>query len=118
MSSKNGVPAGDGSLDSLVRIRRAMAQKGWQSEDRLTMEGWGKNVGYSIWFSRWNWHGKRLYGNKACYHASGYVSEGIEKIVERAAEKAKLAWRAFPSFPPDQLANGKLRESVFNPNKE
>ena len=93
-----------------------MAQKGWQSEDRLTMDGWGKNVGYSIWFSRWTWHGKRLLGNKACYHASGYVSEGIENNVVRAAEKAKLAWRAFPNFPPDQLANGKLRESVFNPN--
>lgn len=100
-------------LSKLVRIRRAMALRGWQSEDRLSTQGWGDNVGYTIWFSRWNWHGNNLLGNSATYWASGYVSEGILQIVEKAASRAKLAWRAFSDFPPEQLSNGKLRESVF-----
>lgn len=116
--NKSDVGAGRGSVDRFVRLRIEMAEKGWHTEDRLTTEGWGNTVGYSIWFSRWDWHGKRLHGNRACYHAHGYVSDGVDKIVERAAGLAKSAWEIFPSFPPDQLADGSLRESVFKPNDQ
>jgi len=44
-----------------MHIRAAMAAEGWQSQDRITKQGWGgETYGYQIWFSRWDWHGKRV----------------------------------------------------------
>jgi hypothetical protein len=94
-----------------MQIRQSMAAKGWASEDRLTKQGWGDKVGYSIWFSRYDWHGKRalvLVGNKACYHAHTSDLSRIDEAVARAADRADTAWEHFPDRPPEQGADGSL----------
>lgn len=94
-------------------IRKEMANLGWQSTDRMTKEGWGDKVGYSIWFERWDWHEHKLLGNKACYHSHGYVFDGVDRIVHRASEIAKRAWTMDSEFPPDQLIHGELQEGLM-----
>ncbi|KVP39843.1 hypothetical protein [Burkholderia ubonensis] len=43
----------------LLELRVAMAAEGWLSQDMVSPEGWSEEPGYSIWFKRYDWHGKR-----------------------------------------------------------
>jgi len=104
-SSKPQVAAGGDSLDRLVRLRLAMWAEGWTSEDQLTTNGWGSGLGYSIWFNRWDWHGKRLTAFRATYHAHGLARDGILSVAEKAAALAREAWERFPDEPPNQMAH-------------
>jgi hypothetical protein len=82
-----------------------MWAEGWTSEDQLTTNGWGSGLGYSIWFNRWDWHGKKLTAFRATYHAHGLASEGIMRVAEKAASLAREAWAKFPDEPPNQMAH-------------
>lgn len=95
-------------MDEAQRIRIEMANEGWHSNDRISDMGWGSTFGYSIWFERWDWHGKRLHGNKACYHAHRAGLSHIPETVKQAADLAKRAWAEFPDDPPRMWANGTL----------
>ena len=91
-----------------MQIRLEMTELGWYSEDRLTDMGWrGGKFGYSIWFSRWNWHGQRT--DKATYHAHTADLDAIDETVEKAANLAKKAWDEFPTKAPHQLMPDELR---------
>ena len=91
-----------------MQIRLEMTKLGWYSDDRLTDMGWGGDVfGYSIWFSRWNWHGKKT--DKATYHAHTKDLDKIDEVVEKAANLAKKAWAEFPAKAPRQLLSDELK---------
>lgn len=47
----NHVPNFNG--DDFFEVRKLMAAKGWESQDRITQSGWGEKVGFSIWFKKW-----------------------------------------------------------------
>lgn len=99
--------------DEIMQIRREMASEGWHSEDRITDQGWGDKgkFGYSVWFTRWDWHGKqliRITGNKACYHASTSDLDCMWEAVLMAAKIARRAYAEFPDIPPRQGADGTL----------
>jgi hypothetical protein len=99
-----------------MQTRQQMAEKGWSSEDRLTSQGWGDKIGFSIWFSRYDWHGKRtlpLVGSKACYHAHTGDLAKIDEAVSRAAARANDAWEQFKDVPPEQGPDGELTPSRF-----
>jgi len=90
-----------------------MADKGWNSEDRITYLGWGdKGPGYSIWFERWNWHNKERC-DKQCFHAHTPDLDKIPETVQKAADLALQAWEEYPNCPPVQGGDGKLQ-----PNSE
>jgi hypothetical protein len=91
-----------------MQIRLEMTELGWYSEDRLTEMGWGDKFGYSIWFSRWDWHGMQAI-DKATYHAHTSDLDAIDEVVKKAATLAKKAWAEFPDEPPDQLMPDELR---------
>ena len=75
-------------------LRAAMQAEGWNSHDRLTDMGWGKgNVGYSIWFERWDWHGRHV--DSIVFHAH---TSDISRITEATAHAASLARRAWQDF--------------------
>ena len=62
--------------DELIALRKQMAAEGWLSKDDLTTFGWKEGFGYSVWFERWDWHGKPLHGNYLLSRTStrhGYV---------------------------------------------
>ena len=104
-------------MKSAIEIRLYMASLGWNSDDRLTSTGWGKDengnpkFGYSIWFERWNWHGKQCAANK--YHAHTDNLSKIDQITQIAADIALKAWANFtePGWQPNQLADGTLVEN-------
>lgn len=92
-------------------IRLAMAKLGWRSEDKLTDQGWGGKFGYSIWFERYDWHGKRTLvqvGSAACYHAHSSNLDDVAATVQRAADLAIKAWNDFPECPPSQGLGNEL----------
>lgn len=78
-------------------LRAAMKEEGWNSHDRLTDMGWGKgNVGYSVWFERWNWHGRHV--DSIVFHAH---TNDLSRIAEATAHAASLARRAWVKFDRD-----------------
>lgn len=92
------------SSDAML-LRTQMAAEGWESEDRLTRVGWGATPGYSIWFRRADWHGKRalvLTGDFAKYHAHIPDPARAGEAVHAAAALARRAWTEFPDCPPRQ----------------
>src|SRR5438132_13335712 len=92
-------------VESLMDIRLAMAAEGWSSEDKLSDQGWGDKMGYSIWFRRYDWHGKRamvLTGNAATYHAHTPDPALAADAATKAAALARRAWSEFPDCPPTQ----------------
>lgn len=111
-SASPQVPKAGDSLDGLVRLRLEMWAEGWESDDKLTTQGWGSGLGYSIWFTRWDWHGKKLPAFRASYHAHGLVSDGIMPVAEKAAALAREAWAKFPDEPPNQLPGYSLANGL------
>jgi len=112
---QTGVAAGGHYVDRLVRLRLEMWEEGWESDDKLTTQGWGSGLGYSIWFTRWDWHGKNLTAFRATYHAHGLVADGIMPVAEKAASLAREAWAKFPEEPPNQLPGYILANDLRQP---
>lgn len=94
----------------LMSLRLQMHAEGWASEDRLTKQGWGGEApGYSIWFQRGDWHGKRamaLVGTFATYHGHTKDPGKAFEAAMRAATLARKAWREHPDCPPGQGLEG------------
>lgn len=96
------------SRDDTMAIRRQMAAEGWHSHDRLTTLGWGNGFGYSIWFHRWEWHGRRVDYAAASYHASTADPSKALSAVKEAARIARQALHDYPEYPPGQGPKGVL----------
>lgn len=95
----------------VMALRAEMTAEGWESEDRISRQGWGDKTGYSIWFKRPDWHGKSAFvltGNRAVYHAHTSDPGQALKAVQEAAEIARRAWRDFLDCPPGQGLKGEL----------
>lgn len=97
--------APDGEPADLMSLRVQMVSEGWSSEDNLTHAGWVGGAGYSIWFKRYDWHGKRamaLTGTAATYHAHTPDPTRAFEVAKKAAQLARRAWAEFPDCPPSQ----------------
>lgn len=82
------------SDSEVFALRAAMQAEGWNSHDRLTDMGWGKGkVGYSIWFERWDWHGRHV--DRVTFHAHTDDLSRIGAVVQHAANLARRAWAEF-----------------------
>lgn len=78
-------------------LRIAMRAEGWNSTDRLTDMGWGKgNAGYSVWFERWDWHGRHV--DSITLHAH---TNDLSRIAEATGHAAALAREAWAKFDHD-----------------
>jgi len=101
--------------DRVMDLRAEMMAEGWSSCDRVTQQGWGPTPGYSVWFERWDWHGRRtllLIGNKAVYHAHRPSLDQIFDAVLEASDRARRAWTDFPDCPPSQGGRNELIEQT------
>jgi len=91
---------------SAAQVRAYMARLGWHSDDRISPLGWGCDefgkpvFGYSIWFTRWDWHGvhcdKRTFGDMV----QSVEPERIDEVVRQAAETALRTWDIFVDILP------------------
>lgn len=79
--------------DAVMALRMEMLREGWESDDRLTHLGWGDRPGYSIWFGRWNWHGRRC--DKVVFHAHTQDLGHVLRAAQHAAGLARQAWATF-----------------------
>ena len=97
--------------DDVMALRAEMTAEGWDSEDRITRMGWADGPGYSIWFRRSDWHGKRalvLTGHFAVYHAHVADPAKALEAVRTEAALARRAWTGYPDCPPQQGSAGAL----------
>lgn len=103
-----------------MNTRIEMAKLGWNSEDRLSDMGWAGGTGYTVWFERWNWHGRLI--DRVSYSASALPgpegcpsAQDIQDAVERAANLAKQAWAEYtePGCAPRVSSAGKLIADPF-----
>lgn len=106
------------SMNEIYQIRLEMKELGWESNDQLSTLGWQNGYGYSIWFERYDWHGKStssITGNHVCFHEHEKDGSDYEKVLEavkKCADKAKQAWIDFPCSIPHQYADG-IREAIM-----
>lgn len=111
-------------MNDIYKIRLEMKKLGWESEDKLSPTGWSDGYGYSIWFKRYDWHGKNaasITGHDVCFHEHEKDGSEYDKVlatVIACAEKAKKAWLDFPDSIPHQYANGIRQATMFVPFAE
>lgn len=98
-------------LETALDIRREMAKHGWESEDDLTVFGWGDTPGYSIWFGRYEWAGlglRELGGIKIVFHCHVPDLNSAEDAVRAAAMRCIEAHEKFPDQLPYQDSDGRV----------
>jgi hypothetical protein len=106
-------------MDELMRLQLEMTSLGWDVETKISNEGWGDSVGYSIWFRRGDWHGKLTYtiiGDDVVFmgtYANAADYNGVLRMVKRIVERAKKAWNDFPDSIPCQNVKGEVKQAVM-----
>lgn len=99
-----------------MQIRLQMAELGWHSKDRLSDLGWGDKVGYSIWFTTHEWHGRNTYaltGHEVCFHRHTNNLDDIDGITKLCAEQALKAYEEYIDCIPFQDARGKTEKDIL-----
>lgn len=100
------------NITTSMEIRLYMKDKGWDSKDTISKIGWGDEYGYSIWFERSDWHGRRTFaltGSRVSfhYHTDNLDEDNINFIVKTCALQALKAYDDFPNSIPCMNAKGK-----------
>lgn len=112
------VRTGPAGMPSAWGVRLAMASRGWISSTRLATGGDPREPFFQIWFSRWDWHGRRC--DKVTMH-SGCPAPLVDRsgtlgklggAVRRAAARALDAWEKFPDSIPQQDGAGFREEPI------
>lgn len=101
---------------SAIQIRLKMKKLGWDSHDRINKGGWINGHAYSIWFERYDWHGRRtilLTGRSVIFsnHTNDYGE--IDEATRLCAEKALKAYDEFTDSIPYVNANGETVEDII-----
>jgi hypothetical protein len=99
-----------------IEIRLIMKDQGWTSEDRLSDMGWDKKFGYSIWFRRWDWHGRNtlaVTGHEVCFHRSTDDLNQIDYITKICAEQCLKAYDDYTDCIPHQNAYNKTAKDIM-----
>jgi hypothetical protein len=106
-----------GNLNAM-EIRLKMKEQGWDSKDQISESGWKYGYGYSIWFERWDWHGRNtlmLTGHQVCFHRHTNDLNRIDETARLSAEQALSAYNEFTKSVPHLNANGEISEDlIFN----
>ncbi|WP_061342320.1 hypothetical protein [Clostridium botulinum] len=99
-----------------IEIRLIMKEQGWNSEDRLSDVGWGGKVGYSIWFRRYNWHGRNtisLTGHGVCFHRHTSNLGQIDHITRICAEQCLKAYKDYTDCIPYQNVYNETTKDIM-----
>ena len=95
-------------MNNIHRLKMRLANEGWEVEDKITSQGWGDSLGYSVWAKRWDWHGKMVdvQFNRHVSDANNEVE--IEKALEELLSLTRKAWNEFPDSVPEERKKGFL----------
>ena len=85
-----------------------LVNEGWTVEDKITSQGWGDSIGYSVWAKRWDWHGREI-DVQFNRHVSNAENEAeIEKVLQELLSLTREAWNEFPDSVPEECGKGTL----------
>ncbi|AKA44359.1 hypothetical protein [Paenibacillus polymyxa] len=99
-----------------MEIRLKMQELGWDSKDQIAEGGWINGHVYSIWFERYNWHGRRtlaITGRHVCFHRHTNDVGMIDTVTRLCAEQALKAYKDFPDTIPCIDADGETVKDVI-----
>lgn len=95
-------------MDNIHRLKMQLANEGWQVEDKITSNGWGDSIGYSVWAKRWDWHGRAI-DVQFNRHVSNAGNETeVEKALQELLFITREAWNKFPDSVPEECGKGIL----------
>lgn len=95
-------------MDNIHRLKMQLANEGWQVEDKITSNGWGDSIGYSVWVKRWDWHGRAI-DVQFNRHVSNAENEAeVENALKELLSLTREAWRKFPDSVPEECGKGTL----------
>lgn len=95
-------------MDNIHRVKMQLANEGWQVEDKITSNGWGDSIGYSVWAKRWDWHGRAM-DVQFNRHVSNAENEAeVENALKELLSLTREAWRKFPDSVPEECGKGIL----------
>lgn len=107
--------------NEILKLKIDLVKMGWQIEERTGTDGWSDGkIGYTIWISRPDWHGKDIYSltaqpemylHELCDDATN--EETMLKTVKDLKTLAEKAWNEFPNSIPVQNAYGELVDEVL-----
>ena len=95
-------------MDNIHRLKMQLANEGWQVEDRITSDGWGDSIGYSVWAKRWDWHGRAIDVQFNRHVSSAENEAEVEKALHELLSITREAWRKFPDSVPEECGKGTL----------
>ncbi|QDX91028.1 hypothetical protein EEL30_00190 (plasmid) [Brevibacillus laterosporus] len=104
------------SSKSALEIRLIMKEQGWDSRDTLCTTGWKNGYVYSVWFERYDWHGRNtlgLTGHHVCFHKHTNNLKSIDEITKCCAEQALKAFEEYLDCVPFQNANGETAKDIM-----
>lgn len=99
-----------------IEIRLIMKDLGWTSRDCLSKYGWVNGYGYSIWFERNDWHGRKAFaltGHNVCFHEHTNDLDEINHITKVCAERSLKAYEEFTDCIPFQNAKNKIAKDIM-----
>lgn len=105
-------------MDECYLIKLDLASKGWDIEERITKEGFGSHLGYSVYITRYDWHGKftpSITGKPVTMHEhTDKMSQiAINRTLRRLERKAQEAFDKFKDSVPCMDENGNLVEDIM-----
>lgn len=99
-----------------IDIRLLMKDKGWESRDMLSTNGWINGYGYSIWFERYDWHERNAFGltgHQVCFHRHTNNLSEIDNITKICAEQALKAYEDYTDCIPFQNAYNEIAKDIM-----
>ena len=108
-------------MQTILDLKKELINSGWWDiEERISSYGWGDGkIGYTIWISRPDWHGKdafSLTGRSVKLHAAcddAFSEAEVIGAIKKLKKLADTAWKEFPESIPVQNAYGELVEEVM-----
>lgn len=95
-------------MDNIHNLKMQLANEGWTVEDRITSDGWGDSIGYSVWAKRWDWHGRAI-DVQFNRHVSDAGNEAeVEKALQELLSLTREAWNKFSDSVPEECGKGIL----------
>lgn len=106
-------------MDNIHKLKMQLVNEGWEVEDRITSDGWGDSIGYSVWAKRWDWHGRAI-DVQFNRHVSDAGNEAeVEKALQELLSLTREAWNKFPDSVPEECGKGTLvKKSLLFPFSE
>lgn len=95
-------------MDNIHNLKMQLVNEGWTVEEKITSQGWGDFIGYSVWAKRWDWHGRAI-DVQFNRHVSDARNEAeVKNALQELLSITREAWVKFPDSIPEECGKGTL----------